>query len=139
MIMSVADLAYQLDIDISAELAWRPPPAKYTANISPNAAIEVIRDMVCEAFGVNRLGLDSARRSRELAHPRMIAMWLCRDLTGLTTPVIGRKFGGRDHTTVLNAWRKVDMVFKEHHPEKYKIAQDLRRQFIRRYTTGWDV
>ena len=50
----------------------------------------------------------SPRRARSVARPRQIAMYLCKQLTSRSLPEIGRKFGNRDHTTVMHAVRKVD-------------------------------
>ena len=50
----------------------------------------------------------SARRSRAIARPRQIAMWLSKQLTQRSLPEIGRKFGGRDHTTVMHAVKKIE-------------------------------
>jgi chromosomal replication initiator protein len=50
----------------------------------------------------------SARRARAVARPRQVAMWLSKQLTTRSLPEIGRKFGGRDHTTVIHAVRKID-------------------------------
>jgi len=50
----------------------------------------------------------SARRARAVARPRQVAMYLAKQLTARSLPEIGRKFGGRDHTTVMHAVRKVD-------------------------------
>ena len=52
----------------------------------------------------------SARRSRAVARPRQIAMYLSKQLTTRSLPEIGRKFGGRDHTTVIHAVRKVESL-----------------------------
>ena len=52
--------------------------------------------------------MHSARRSRAVARPRQIAMYLSKQLTQRSLPDIGRKFGGRDHTTVMHAVKKVD-------------------------------
>ena len=52
--------------------------------------------------------MHSARRSRAVARPRQVAMYLSKQLTARSLPEIGRKFGGRDHTTVMHAVRKVD-------------------------------
>ena len=50
----------------------------------------------------------SSRRARAVARPRQIAMYLSKQLTARSLPEIGRKFGGRDHTTVMHAVRKVE-------------------------------
>ena len=52
--------------------------------------------------------MHSARRSRTIARPRQIAMYLAKNLTTRSLPEIGRKFGGRDHTTVIHAIKKVE-------------------------------
>ena len=52
--------------------------------------------------------MHSARRSRAVARPRQVAMYLAKQLTARSLPEIGRKFGGRDHTTVMHAVKKVD-------------------------------
>ena len=52
--------------------------------------------------------MHSARRARSVARPRQVAMYLAKQLTSRSLPEIGRKFGGRDHTTVMHAVKKVD-------------------------------
>ena len=56
--------------------------------------------------------MHSARRSRNIARPRQIAMFLSKNLTTRSLPEIGRKFGGRDHTTVIHAIKKVKELVK---------------------------
>ena len=51
--------------------------------------------------------LKSAKRTRNIAYPRQIAMYLCRKLTDLSLPKIGEKFGGRDHTTIIHGFEKI--------------------------------
>jgi chromosomal replication initiator protein len=55
----------------------------------------------------------SARRARSVARPRQIAMYLSKQLTTRSLPEIGRKFGGRDHTTVIHAVRKIEQLRDE--------------------------
>ncbi len=69
--------------------------------------IENIQKKICEYFHLRREDLLSARRSRSIARPRQIAMSLAKELTERSYPEIGDAFGGRDHTTVLHACRKV--------------------------------
>jgi chromosomal replication initiator protein len=54
--------------------------------------------------------LFSPKRTRAIARPRQVAMWLAKDLTAHSYPMIGDAFGGRDHTTVLHAVRKIDSL-----------------------------
>ena len=70
--------------------------------------IEEIQKRVAEHFNIKLSEMSSARRSRAVARPRQVAMYLAKQLTQRSLPEIGRKFGGRDHTTVMHAVRKVD-------------------------------
>jgi hypothetical protein len=72
--------------------------------------IEEIQAAVERHCKVDHVELISARRTASLVRPRQIAMFLCRNLTPNSLPVIGRKFGGRDHTTVLHAVRKIEWL-----------------------------
>jgi len=70
--------------------------------------IEEIQKRVAEHFNIRFADMHSARRARAVARPRQIAMYLSKQLTSRSLPEIGRKFGGRDHTTVMHAVRKVE-------------------------------
>ncbi len=72
--------------------------------------IEDIQKRVAEYYGIKISDMQSARRSQNVARPRQVAMYLAKTLTSRSLPEIGRKFGGRDHTTVLHAVRKVQEV-----------------------------
>ncbi|MEC8322980.1 MAG: helix-turn-helix domain-containing protein, partial [Pseudomonadota bacterium] len=65
---------------------------------------------VADYYNVRMGDMLSARRSRAVARPRQIAMYLSKQLTTRSLPEIGRKFGGRDHTTVIHAVRKVESL-----------------------------
>ena len=70
--------------------------------------IEEIQKRVAEHFNIRISDMHSARRARAVARPRQVAMYLAKQLTARSLPEIGRKFGGRDHTTVMHAVRKVE-------------------------------
>ncbi len=70
--------------------------------------IEEIQKRVAAHFNIRVSDMHSARRARSVARPRQVAMYLAKQLTSRSLPEIGRKFGGRDHTTVMHAVRKVD-------------------------------
>ncbi len=70
--------------------------------------IEEIQKRVAEHFNMRVSDMHSARRARAVARPRQVAMYLAKQLTSRSLPEIGRKFGGRDHTTVMHAVRKID-------------------------------
>ena len=74
--------------------------------------IDQIQKKVAEHFNVKMSDMHSARRSRTIARPRQIAMFLAKNLTTRSLPEIGRKFGGRDHTTVIHAIKKVKELVK---------------------------
>ena len=100
-----------------ASLAGRPPDAEiasgvldrlglHTAAAGP-PTIDVIQDAACSHFGLTRDELLSRSRTERVMWPRQAAMYLAKELTEHSLPTIGRAFGGRDHTTVLHAWRRV--------------------------------
>jgi chromosomal replication initiator protein len=68
--------------------------------------VREIQERTAEAFGVSVEALLSPSRAGGLAWPRQVAMYLSRELTDQTLPAIGRAFGGRNHTTVLHAYRR---------------------------------
>jgi chromosomal replication initiator protein len=70
--------------------------------------IDEIQKRVAEHYNIRLSDMHSARRARAVARPRQVAMWLCKQLTPRSLPEIGRKFGGRDHTTVMHAVRKIE-------------------------------
>ena len=70
--------------------------------------IEEIQKQVANHFNIRLSDMHSARRARSVARPRQVAMYLAKQLTARSLPEIGRKFGGRDHTTVMHAVKKVD-------------------------------
>jgi len=72
--------------------------------------IEDIQRMVARHFNVNRSDMLSSRRTANVVRPRQIAMYLAKTLTLRSLPEIGRRFGGRDHTTVLHAVRKIEAL-----------------------------
>lgn len=70
--------------------------------------IDEIQKRVAEHYNIRLADMHSARRARIVARPRQVAMYLAKQLTPRSLPEIGRKFGGRDHTTVIHAVRKVE-------------------------------
>src|SRR5690242_19777571 len=70
--------------------------------------IDEIQKRVAEHYNIRLSDMHSARRARVVARPRQVAMYLCKQLTPRSLPEIGRKFGGRDHTTVMHAVRKIE-------------------------------
>ncbi|OGX01288.1 MAG: chromosomal replication initiation protein DnaA [Omnitrophica bacterium RIFCSPLOWO2_02_FULL_45_16] len=69
--------------------------------------IDIIQKKVCEYFDMKLSDMKVKKRSRGIAYPRQIAMYLARQLTDYSLPEIGEYFGGRDHTTVMHAYDKI--------------------------------
>ena len=74
---------------------------------------EYIQDVVAKYFSLNPRDLKGSKRSNDLAYPRQIAMYLCRDIAQMQLAKIGESFGKRDHTTVMHACRKIETEIKE--------------------------
>ncbi len=89
--------------------------------------IEQIMKITCEHYALRMSDMTSARRARNVARPRQMAMWLAKKLTPRSYPEIGRKFGGRDHTTVLYAVRKIEELIADD-PQVAEDAQLLQRK-----------
>ncbi len=87
--------------------------------ITPELIISVISDQ----YGVTQEDILSKKRSREIALPRQIAMYLCRDMTQLSTTNIGRAFGGRDHTTVMHGCDRISEEMKNNFSFKKRIEE----------------
>lgn len=71
------------------------------------STVERIQRAVCRKYGVTLNDMKSERRTQNIVEPRQVAMYLCKELTGRSYPEIGRRFGGRDHTTAIHAVRKI--------------------------------
>ena len=69
---------------------------------------ELIMSTVCDYYGLTMDDLTGPTRKREITVPRQIAMYLTREMTGMSLPQIGNVFGGRDHTTVLHSCKTVE-------------------------------
>jgi chromosomal replication initiator protein len=72
--------------------------------------IAKIQALVADYYGVPRNEMESQRRGREVARPRQVAMFLSRDFTLYSLPSIGRRFGNRDHTTVIHAIKTIERL-----------------------------
>ena len=90
---------------------------------------EGIMRLVCERYGISMDDFLSRKRNQEIAYPRKIAMYLVREMTDISLSSIGEAFGGRDHTTVLHAWRTIseDMAGNA---ELRTLLADMRNQLM---------
>ena len=98
---------------ITVPLAERTLADLVRSREAKRVRIEDILRIVSRHFKVPRNDLLSSRRSRDVVRPRQIAMYLAKALTSRSLPEIGRRFGGRDHTTVLHSVRKVEQMMKD--------------------------
>jgi len=83
--------------------------------------VDMIQKAVAEHYNLKQADLISERRARAVARPRQVAMWLAKQITTRSLPDIGRRFGGRDHTTVLHAVRRIEAL----KAEDAGIARDI--------------
>lgn len=91
-----------------------------------SVSVENIQKTVAEYYNMRLSDLSSKNRARSVARPRQIAMALAKDLTSRSLPEIGRAFGGRDHTTVLHACRKVAELKESDHGLREDYSNLLR-------------
>lgn len=113
----------QINVDLAAEALKDIISNKQSKQIT----IDLIQDVVCNYYNLKMEDLKSARRTRNIAFPRQIAMYLCRNLTDMSLPKIGEEFGGRDHTTVIHAYDKISDNVK-----KDENLEDIINELIKR-------
>ena len=89
--------------------------------------VESIQNIVAVYFNLNIQEMLSPRRSRSLARPRQIAMYLAKKYTTNSLPEIGRKFSNRDHTTVIHAVKKIEELIKNDNEIKHSITEIKKR------------
>jgi chromosomal replication initiator protein len=102
-----------------ASLMARPLSSDLISEVIPSVrsrrptSVEEIQQRVAEGFGISRAELVGSSRAATPLRARQVAIFLTRDLTDLSLPQIGRLYGGRDHTTVLNSLRRVEASLDE--------------------------
>jgi chromosomal replication initiator protein len=101
----------------------------------PQITIATIMGQTASYFGLSMEDLSGTSRSRVLVTARHIAMYLCRELTDLSLPKIGQQFGGRDHTTVMNADRKIRSLMAERR-SIYNQVTELTNRIKQQARTG---
>ncbi len=86
-----------------------------------NITVSTIISQTADNFNITPDDLLSKKRTQDIAFTRQVAMYLCRMLTDLSLPKIGDEFGGRDHTTVLHAFKKINLLVKNNNELKNRI------------------
>jgi chromosomal replication initiator protein len=92
--------------------------------------VELIQKAVAEHFGLKVADMKSDKRLKNLVHARQVAIWLCRDMTKSSYPDIGARFGGKDHSTVIYAAKKIDNAIKEDH-KLAKTIDEIRHNLLK--------
>ena len=104
-----------------------------TTTKNEEITVNRIKEKVASVFNIKMEDFNSKKRTRSIAYPRQIAMYLSRELTDLSLPKIGEEFGGRDHTTVIHAHDKIikDIQVNEEIKSKIeKIILDLKGKLV---------
>ena len=102
---------------------------KTVSDARPPVSIEAVQKAVASYFSVRISDLKGKRRHRGISRPRMIAMYLCRQLTNASFPEIGMRFGGKDHSTVINACKRIEALAKEDE-ELHGAVESVRSQLV---------
>ena len=113
--------------EISVELAAEALKDIISNEQNKQITIDLIQDIVATYFNLKIEELKSSRRTRNIAFPRQIAMYLSRKLTDMSLPKIGEEFGGRDHTTVIHAYEKISTNLKNDESLK-NVVNDLTKK-----------
>jgi len=112
--------------EINVELATEALKEILSAAKTKVINSSTIQEAVARYFDLKPDEFKSKKRNREIAYPRQIAMYLCRELTDLSLPKIGEEFGGRDHTTVIHACDKISKDI-ESNPETRRAVEELKK------------
>ncbi|HLS53659.1 MAG TPA: chromosomal replication initiator protein DnaA [Tissierellaceae bacterium] len=107
--------------EITIELAEEALKDIISDNKPRVITVDLIKKEVSKNFGIKMEDFNSKKRTRAIAHPRQVAMYLTRELTDLSLPKIGDEFGGRDHTTVIHACDKINKDIETDKNLKEKI------------------
>ncbi len=108
-LMAYADLVNK---KITLEIAHRQLKDFFAQPQQRNITFDVIQRVVAEYFGISSNELKSKKRTKAIALPRQIAMYIAREITEYSTTEVGLNFGGRDHTTVMHACQKIENEMK---------------------------
>ena len=120
-------LDQELSLDKAKELLGILP--SLAANANQTLSIDTIIKVVGEYFNVSTFEIKGKKKNKSLIQPRQIAMYLSRDITEFSTTEIGTEFGGRDHTTVMHAYARIESLMKGDESFTNTILK-LRRDLI---------
>lgn len=115
----------ELTVDLAGEILADTISSTKPRQITPS----IILDCTARMFGLEVAQLQGKSRTRDLVHARQVGMYVCRELTDMSYPQIGKEFGGRDHTTVIHAYEKVSTLMKERR-KTYEDVTALIQQIL---------
>lgn len=92
--------------------------------------VELIQKTVSEYFDLKSADLKSEKRLKNIVHARQIAIWFCREMTKSSYPDIGLKFGGKDHSTIIHSYKKIDKALAIE-PKLSKTIDEIRRILLK--------
>ncbi|MBI5299086.1 MAG: chromosomal replication initiator protein DnaA [Deltaproteobacteria bacterium] len=117
-----------ITIDLAKEVFKNILPSNQNGRTG-TATIETIQEKVALYYQIKVADLKSPRRMRVLAHPRQVAMYLCKKHLKASFPDIGNRFGGKDHTTVIHACRKIETLAGKD-PKTQNEISDLEKTIL---------
>lgn len=123
-VMAFASLSL---IPITAEVAVEALKDIIPANNTKQITIDIIQESVARFFNLSPTDFKAKKRTRAVAFPRQIAMYLSRQLTDFSLPKIGDEFGGRDHTTVMHAHDKITQALSNDPSLEKKVNEIIQR------------
>jgi len=128
--IEIADNGALTRVIAHASLLAKPLSSELIAEVIPRStrsaqagSVEEIQQQVAERFGISRAELIGSSRAATPLRARQVAIYLTRELTDLSLPQIGRLYGGRDHTTVMNSLRRVEASLGEDEALTQKVAE----------------
>jgi len=98
--------------DVSVDIAREQLKDHFTETFQANISVDLIQKIVSNYFNVSTADLKSKKRTKAVTLPRQIAMYILRELTEYSTTEIGYEFGGRDHTTVMHSYQRIESRMK---------------------------
>lgn len=116
-------LGRPIDLELAKESLRSILPAPEQA-----LSVEDIQRAVCTYFNLKMSDLKSRRRHRAVSYPRQVAMYLCRQRLGTSYPELGERFGGKDHTTVISAVRKISGLLEQEDESTVGAVEAIARQ-----------
>lgn len=113
--------------EINVDLASEALKDIISNRTSKQITVKLIQDVVGNYYNLRIEDFTSRRRTKNVAYPRQIAMYIARKLTDLSLPKIGEEFGGRDHTTVIHAYEKISNLLEKDESLKDTIDELMKK------------